>query len=93
MDFIDIKIKETQDWLDANEKQGCLHSMTMEDELLKQEIRHKKEILNLCNQFRHHPLRKSFASQESFGDTPVEDDNDYKALLMKAIENGALNHD
>ena len=85
MDFIDIKIKETQDWLDANEKQACLHSMTMEDELLKQEIRHKKEILNLCNQFRHHPLRKSFADQESFGDNP------YKEILLKIVENGGLN--
>ena len=85
MDFIDIKIKETQDWLDANEKQACLHSMTMEDELLKQEIRHKKEILNLCNQFRHHPLRKSFENQESFGDDP------YKEILLKIVENGGLN--
>tara|TARA_Y100000992_G_C21248995_1_gene484816 strand:- start:429 stop:692 length:264 start_codon:yes stop_codon:yes gene_type:complete len=85
MDFIDIKIKETQDWLDANEKQSCLHSMTMEDELLKQEIRHKKEILDLCNQFRHHPLRKSFENQESFGDDP------YKEILLKIVENGGLN--
>ena len=85
MDFIDEKIKETENWLKANEKQGCLHSMTMEDELLKQEIIHKKEILDLCHQFKHHPLRKSFAKQESFGDDP------YKDLFLKAVENGALN--
>ena len=66
MDFIDIKIKETQDWLDANEKQACLHSMTMEDELLKQEIRHKKETLELLKKFLHHPLRKSHDYKETF---------------------------
>jgi hypothetical protein len=84
MDFIDEKIKETQDWLNANENQVAL---PMEDELLKQEIRHKKEILNLCHQFRHHPLRKSFANQDSFGD------DKYKDILIEVIRNGALNHD
>ena len=45
MDFIDIKIKETEDWLKANETQATLPTMTIEDELL---------ILDLCHQFRHH---------------------------------------
>jgi hypothetical protein len=85
MDFIDEKIKETEDWLKANENQATLPMMTIEDELLKQQIKHKKEILDLCHQFRHHPLRKSFAKQESFGDDP------YRELFLKAIENGALN--
>ena len=85
MDFIDEKIKETEDWLKANETQATLPTMTIEDELLKQEIKHKKEILDLCHQFKHHPLRKSFAKQESFGDDP------YRELFLKAIENGALN--
>ncbi len=85
MDFIDEKIKETEDWLKANEKQATLPMMTIEDELLKQQVKHKKEILDLCNQFKHHPLRKSFAKQESFGDDP------YRELFLKAIENGALN--
>ena len=85
MDWITQKIEETEYWLDINQRQGCLHSMTMEDELLKQEIRHKKEILDLCNQFRHHPLRKSFENQESFGDDP------YKEILLKIVENGGLN--
>jgi hypothetical protein len=60
MDFIDHKIQETENWLKANEKQATLPLMTVEDELLKQEVRHKKEILDLCHQFRHHPLRKNF---------------------------------
>ena len=83
MDFIDIKIKETEDWLKANEKQATLPMMTIEEELLKQEVKHKKEILALCHQFKHHPLRKSFNS---------DDPNNYKELFLKAIENGALNH-
>ena len=85
MDFIDNKIKETEDWLKANEKQATLPMMTIEEELLKQEVKHKKEILDLCNQFRHHPLRKSFDNQESFGDNP------YKELFLMAVKNGALN--
>ena len=85
MDFIDIKIQETVDWLKANEKQATLPMMTIEDELLKQQVKHKKELLDFCNQFKHHPLRTSFAKQESFGDDP------YKDLFLKAVENGALN--
>ena len=77
MDFIDTKIKETEDWLKANEKQGTLPLMSAEDELLKQEIRHKKEILELCNQFRHHPQSEN---------------EDFKELYLMAIKNGALNH-
>lgn len=60
MDFIDIKIKETEDWLKANEHQAVLPTMTMEDGLLQEQIKHKKEILHLCHQFRHHPLRERF---------------------------------
>tara|TARA_Y100000004_G_C8742209_1_gene338848 strand:+ start:414 stop:620 length:207 start_codon:yes stop_codon:yes gene_type:complete len=63
MDFIDKKIKETEDWLKANDKQAPLPLMTIEDELLKQELRHKKEILFLCHQFRHHPLRNNFKTE------------------------------
>jgi len=77
MDFIDTKIKETEAWLNANEKQARLPLMTTEDELLKIEVRHKKEILDLCHQFRHHPLSKS--------------NEDYKELYLLAIKNGALN--
>ena len=76
MDFIDTKIKETENWLKANEKQGTLPLMTLEDELLQQEVRHKKEILELCNQFRHHP----------------QSNEDYKELYLLAVKNGALNH-
>ena len=88
MDFIDNKIKETEDWLKTNENQATLPMMTIEEELLKQEVKHKKEILDLCYQFKHHPLRKSFDKRESFGDDPCN----YKELFLKAIENGALNH-
>ena len=77
MDFIDIKIKETEDWLKANEEQGTLPLMSVEDELLKQQIRHKKEILDLCHQFKHHPQHKI--------------NEDYKELYLLAIKNGALN--
>lgn len=76
MDFIDIKIKETEDWLKANEKQARLPLMTTEDELLKIEVRHKKEILELCNKFRHHPQSEN---------------EDYKELFLNAVNNGALN--
>jgi hypothetical protein len=78
MDFIDTKIKETEAWLNANEKQGTLPLMSLEDELLQQEVRHKKEILELCNQFRHHPQSGN---------------EDFKELYLLAIKNGALNHD
>jgi hypothetical protein len=63
MDFIDIKIRETEDWLKANEKQATLPMMTIEEELLKREVKHKKEMLDLCHQFRHHPLRNGFKTQ------------------------------
>ena len=79
MDFIDIKIKETEDWLKANETQAALPTMTIEDELLKQEIKHKKEILDLCHQFRHH-VALSISRSE-----------DYKELFLNAVNNGALN--
>ena len=66
MDWITQQIEETEYWLDLNQRQGCLHSMTMEDELLKQEIRHKKETLELLKKFLHHPLRKSHDYKETF---------------------------
>ena len=56
MDWLKQKIEDTEYWLALNEKQGTLPTMTLEDELFKQEIKHKKEILSLLNQFRHHPL-------------------------------------
>ena len=56
MDWLKQKIEDTEYWLALNEKQGTLPTMTLEDELFKQEVRHKKEILSLLNQFRHHPL-------------------------------------
>ena len=56
MDWLTQKIEETEYWLALNERQGTLPTMTLEDELFKQEIKHKKEILSLLNQFRHHPL-------------------------------------
>ena len=79
MDFIDIKIKETEDWLKANETQVTLPTMTIEDELLKQEIKHKKEILDLCHQFRHHASLN------------ISRNEDYKELFLNAVNNGALN--
>ena len=79
MDFIDIKIKETEDWLKANEEQGTLPLMSVEDELLKQQIRHKKEILDLCHQFRHHASLN------------ISRNEDYKELFLNAVNNGALN--
>ena len=66
MDWITQKIEETEYWLDLNQRQGCLHAMTMEDELLKQAIRHKKETLELLKKFLHHPLRKSHDYKETF---------------------------
>lgn len=56
MDWLTQKIEDTEYWLDINAKQGTLPTMSMEDELFKQEVRHKKEILSLLHQFRHHPL-------------------------------------
>ena len=56
MDWLKQKIEDTEYWLALNEKQGTLPTMTLEDELFKQEVRHKKEILSLLHQFRHHPL-------------------------------------
>ena len=56
MDWLKQKIEDTEYWLALNEKQGTLPTMTLEDELFKQEIKHKKEILSLLHQFRHHPL-------------------------------------
>ena len=79
MDFIDHKIQETEAWLKANEKQATLPLMNVEDELLKQEVRHKKEILELCHQFRHHPQSKAATNE------------DFKELYLLAIKNGALN--
>ena len=79
MDFIDTKIQETEDWLKANEKQATLPMMTIEDELLKQQVKHKKEILDLCHQFRHHASLN------------ISRNEDYKELYLLAIKNGALN--
>ena len=79
MDFIDIKIQETEDWLKANEKQATHPMMTIEDELLKQQVKHKKEILDLCHQFRHH------------ASLSISKNEDYKELFLNAVNNGALN--
>ena len=79
MDFIEIKIQETEDGLKANEKQATLPMMTIEDELLKHQVKHKKEILDLCNQFRHHAALSISKSE------------DYKELFLNAVNNGALN--
>ena len=53
--------------------------MTIEDELLKQQVKHKKEILDLCHQFRHHASLN------------ISRNEDYKELFLNAVNNGALN--
>jgi len=56
MDWLTQKIKETEKWLSKNQRQASLPTMEIEDALHKQEVSHKREILNLLHQFRHHPL-------------------------------------
>ena len=56
MDWLTQKIKETEKWLSQNQRQASLPTMEIEDALHKQEVSHKREILSLLNQFRHHPL-------------------------------------
>jgi hypothetical protein len=56
MDWLNQKIKETEKWLSQNQRQASLPTMEIEDALHKQEVSHKREILSLLHQFRHHPL-------------------------------------
>lgn len=56
MDWLTQKIKETEKWLSQNQRQASLPTMEIEDALHKQEVSHKREILSLLHQFRHHPL-------------------------------------
>lgn len=64
-DWIQNKIDNLAYWLHINENQGALPLMSMEDELLKQEVSHKKEMLDLLWRFKN--------QKESFSDTPPED--------------------
>lgn len=58
MDWVEQLIADTEYWLHINARQGTLPTMTLEDELFKQEVRHKKQILDLLIKFRHHPKSK-----------------------------------
>jgi pterin-4a-carbinolamine dehydratase len=58
MDWLNQKIKETEKWLSQNQRQASLPTMEIEDALHKQEVSHKREILSLLHQFRHHPNAK-----------------------------------
>ena len=40
------------------QRQASLPTMEIEDAFHKQEVSHKREILSLLHQFRHHPLSK-----------------------------------
>ena len=54
MDWIELekKIADTEYWLHINEHQMSLPLMCEEDVVAQQEVRHKKEILDLCNKFK-----------------------------------------
>ncbi len=58
MDWVEELIADTQYWLDINARQGTLPTMTLEDELFKQEVRHKKQMLDLLLKFKQHPKSK-----------------------------------
>lgn len=58
MDWVQQQINDIEYWLHINAKQGTLPTMTLEDELFKQEVKHKKETLSLLKQFQHHPKAK-----------------------------------
>jgi len=65
MDWLNQKIKETEKWLSKNQRQASLPTMEIEDALHKQEVSHKREILSLLHQFRHHPLSTNPQSKEN----------------------------
>ena len=58
MDWIQQQINDIEYWLHINEKQAILPTMEIEDELRKQEIKHKKDTLALLIKFKHHPNAK-----------------------------------
>ena len=52
--WVEKQIKEVKNWLKLNEGQSFLPTMDVDDLLHKQEVEHKKEVLNILTRIRHH---------------------------------------
>ena len=52
--WVEKKIAEILDWLELNEGQSFLPTMDMDDLLHKQEVAHKREVLDILTRIRHH---------------------------------------
>lgn len=72
-DWIQNKIDDIEYWLYINERQSILPTMDEESALIKQEIAHKKEMLELLHKFRNHPLKERMDFTESFGESIPKD--------------------
>ena len=52
--WVEKKIAEILNWLELNEGQSFPPTMDVDDLLHKQEVEHKKEVLNILTRIRHH---------------------------------------